>query len=140
MLLVDELSNINEVKGVGTAKERGVRLVSSAHGDLRSLMKNSAMRGMLGGIEQVVLGDVMASRTERGKKSDGAGKLKAVRRSTPIFDIVVELGIERTDPSMCRIVHDVAFAVDSILEGKKYPCEIRWRTEGGFIMSRMSQN
>ena len=36
-----------------TCKQRGVRIIASAHGDLRKLLKNKQLRSLVGGVERV---------------------------------------------------------------------------------------
>jgi stage III sporulation protein SpoIIIAA len=63
VIVIDEIGRAAEVEASKTVKQRGVRLVGSAHGDLRTLVKNAQLRGALemggGGVggheEQVVL-------------------------------------------------------------------------------------
>ena len=119
VMVIDEIGRPSEVEAARTCKQRGVRMVASAHGDLRKLIKNRQLRGLVGGVETVTLGDKMA-------KEEGAGsKLKAVRGGEPTFDAIVEL--ERGRLHCWRVVKDVAGAVDAILEGRQYPVQLRTR-------------
>lgn len=138
ILVVDELSSAVEVKGVGTAKERGVRVISSAHGDLHSLLKNSALRGLLGGMENVTLGDQTVAKALR--EGIAARKVNPVRSGNPISDIIIELGTNENDISQYRIVDNVAEAVDLILQGKKHEYTIRRRAASGHIMLQTCEN
>ena len=119
VMVIDEIGRPSEVEAARTCKQRGVRMVASAHGDLRKLIKNRQLRGLVGGVETVTLGDKMA-------KEEGAGsKLKAVRGGEPTFDAIVEL--ERGRLHCWRVIKDVAGAVDAILEGRQYPVQLRTR-------------
>lgn len=139
VIIADELSDQREVSGAATAKNRGVRLVSSAHGTFRSLVKNSALRGLVGGVERIIMG----ARHDRGSRNRGfqvcrqaeaKEKLKRVRAEDPIFEVIIEMGVVKGDPTACRIVHDSGEAVDDILKGEKYKCEMRRRGEDGRIV------
>ena len=48
-----------------TVKERGVWCIASAHGDLRSLVRNKQLNGLVGGVETVTLGDGQARHEQR---------------------------------------------------------------------------
>lgn len=134
-LVLDELSSDGEVYAAGTAKNRGVRLLASAHGNLRSLVRNHDLRGLIGGVEYVTIGDGLAS-GRGGVFGNGFRKTAPERKRSPIFDCIVELGIVKDDISACRIVTDTRRAVDYILAGKEYEheCEIRRRTPEGSIL------
>ena len=120
VIVVDEIGRKEEVECARGVKNRGVRVIGSGHGDLRSLIKNPATRGLVGGVEQITLGD------EAAKKNHG-NKLVAQRAGPPVFDVVVEL----LDVGKWRVTTDAASAVDSILAGGSYACEIRTRLESG---------
>jgi hypothetical protein len=81
-------------------------MIASAHGDLRKLVANKQLRGLVGGIESVTLGD-MAAKAE-AKKHGGSGlqKVKAQRGGTPTFDIIVEL--RRGEQHEWRIIADAS--------------------------------
>ena len=110
-------------KLAGTVRQRGVRLVASAHGDLRSLVKNTQLRGLVGGVETVLLGDDAAKKTNHGSKT------KAEGGGAPVFDTVIELRPGEYDS--WRVITRVGEAVDAILLGDKYECQRRVRDAGG---------
>jgi stage III sporulation protein SpoIIIAA len=124
IMVIDEIGRSAEVEAARTCKQRGVRMIASAHGDLRKLVKNKQLRGLVGGIESVTLGD-MAAKAE-AKKHGGSGlqKVKAQRGGTPTFDIIVEL--RRGEQHEWRIIADAGRAVDAILEGQ--PMSVQRRT------------
>lgn len=137
IMVIDEIGRPKEVKAARTVKQRGVRIIASAHGDLRKLVKNAELRGLVGGIEQVTMGDAMAKEEakkrqqkleEDGKETGGifsASKTKVQRASEPTFEIIVE--VRRGLYHQCRIIKDSATAVDRILEGREYETEFRCR-------------
>lgn len=103
-----------------TVKQRGVRILASAHGDLRRLLKNRELRGLVGGVESVTLGDLLA-KEEAKKHNGGSGsisKVKAKRGGEPTFDVIVE--VRRGAHHEWLVTLNVADAVDCILEGKPY--------------------
>ena len=57
VIICDEIGRIEEVEAMQTVKERGVRCIASAHGDLRGLVANKQLDGLVGGIETVTVGD-----------------------------------------------------------------------------------
>lgn len=130
VLIVDELSERTEVMGAATARHRGVRMFASAHGDLRGLVRNVALRPLVGGVERVTMGDASCN----GK---AGGKVRLVRGGDAVFEVVVEMGVVGGEVSALRVVHDVNVAVDAILSGEGYECEMRWRAaRSGALLSR----
>jgi len=123
IMVIDEIGRPKEVNAARTVKQRGVRLIASAHGDLRRLLRNSELRGLVGGVESVTLGDAMAKQ-EASRRQAGTGehynisKVKAQRCGEPTFDIVIE--IRRGVHYEWRVTHDVSKAVDAILDGQRY--------------------
>jgi len=140
VLIVDELSAKADVEAVRAAKERGVAVVATAHGDLRSLLRNDGLRGAVGGVTSVTIGDHAAAARHGAAGADGCGggggggdsnplggprKTVAERAGAPLFDVVVEL--EANDPHRCRLIHKVATAVDTVLDGGTYKAMERVR-------------
>jgi hypothetical protein len=101
-----------------------VRLIASAHGDLRKLIKNPKLRGLVGGVETVTLGDMQA-KAEAKKQGGAIQKTKAERTGPPIFDIIVEL--KRGAHDEWRVVMDAGDAVDRILRGEECKAQRRIR-------------
>uniref|UniRef100_K3WXT2 AAA+ ATPase domain-containing protein n=1 Tax=Globisporangium ultimum (strain ATCC 200006 / CBS 805.95 / DAOM BR144) TaxID=431595 RepID=K3WXT2_GLOUD len=116
-LIIDEIGRKAEVNAAGTVRQRGPRLIASGHGDFRSLIRNQDLRGLIGGVQQVTVGDVAM------QKSASKSKLQAERAGAPIFDIIVEL--DHVDRGQCQLIWDVGAAVDSVLSGRGYRCEVR---------------
>lgn len=127
VLVADELSDKGEVFGASTAKLRGVRAISSAHGNLRAVIKNSFLNGLVGGVDKVILSDMVAGPRARDK-------MKTIRVGEPVFDVVVEFGTVKGDPTACRVIRDTATAVDAVLAGTQYACEMRRRGVNGEIL------
>jgi stage III sporulation protein SpoIIIAA len=124
VMIIDEIGRITEVDAAQTCKNRGVRLVASAHGDLRKLLKNPKLRGLVGGVQTTMLGDAMAAL--QAKKSGGDfQKIKAERAGPPTFDMIVELS--RGLHHEWKVVMNTAEAVDNILQGKQYAFQKRVR-------------
>ncbi len=141
VMVIDEIGRPKEVKAASTVKQRGVRMLASAHGDLRKLLKNGDLNGLVGGLETVTLGDMLAKEQAKEKQKRGNGgaggalatgggplkisKTMTKRKSAPVFEIIVE--VSRDSRHDWRIVHDSASAVDRILEGLSYSAELRRR-------------
>jgi len=140
VLIVDELSAKADVEAVREAKERGVAVVATAHGDLRSLLRNDGLRGAVGGVTPVTIGDQAAKQRSGAAGARGCGggggwgdsnplggprKTVAERAGAPLFDVVVELAAN--DPHRCRLIHNVATAVDTVLDGGNYKAVERVR-------------
>eukprot|EP00658_Telonema_sp_P-2_P022172 TRINITY_DN18854_c0_g2_i1.p1 TRINITY_DN18854_c0_g2~~TRINITY_DN18854_c0_g2_i1.p1 ORF type:complete len:175 (-),score=17.51 TRINITY_DN18854_c0_g2_i1:245-769(-) len=127
IMVIDEIGRPSEVEAARTCKQRGVRMIASAHGDLRKLLKNKQLRDLVGGVEVVTLGDAQA-KLEAKRRGGGPGavdKIKAQRGGPPIFDMIVEL--RRGDPHEWRVVLNTAKAVDQIFEGGHYFSQRRTR-------------
>lgn len=115
VIIIDEIGTELEASAACTIAERGVQLVGTAHGNyLNSLIKNPTLSDLVGGIEYVTLGDDEAKRR-------GTQKSVLERRTTPVFDIAIEIH-ERYS----WIIHEnVEQAVDCILQGKDVPIQKR---------------
>lgn len=126
VMVIDEIGRATEVEAARTCKQRGVRLIASAHGDLRKLIKNPKLRGLIGGVENVTLGDVQA-KAEASKHGDHGGiqKVIAQRSGAPTFDVIVEL--RRGASNEWRIVLDAGDAVDRVLQREQYKLQLRTR-------------
>jgi stage III sporulation protein SpoIIIAA len=66
VMVLDEIGRRSEADAAMTCKNRGVRMIASAHGNLRSLVENPELSGTIGGTQNVILGDVNAVRTTSG--------------------------------------------------------------------------
>jgi len=130
VMVIDEVGRTREVEAARTVKQRGVRIIASAHGDLRSLIKNKDLRGLVGSIETVTLGDAAAKeeatrKASKGIPIQGISKTKTQRMGEPTFDVIVE--VTRGKFHEWNIVKDTGKAVDAILDGSNYDVERRSR-------------
>ncbi len=124
VIVIDEIGTELEAAAARTIAERGVQLVATAHGNtLDNLMMNPTLADLIGGIQSVTLSDEEARR-RRTRKSI------LERKAPPTFDVVVEI----QDWERLAVRHDVAEAVDAILEGRFIPPEIRYRDEEGQVL------
>jgi stage III sporulation protein SpoIIIAA len=124
VIVIDEIGRINEVEAARTCKNRGVRLIASAHGDFRQLIKNPKLKCLVGGVEKVTIGDAEA-KAEGAKHGRGMQKTKSERGGPQTFEIIVEL--KRGTHREWTIVLDSADAVDKVLAGEE--CPIQRRTQ-----------
>jgi stage III sporulation protein SpoIIIAA len=123
VIIIDEIGTELEAAAARTIAERGVQLVGTAHGNtLDNLMLNPTLADLVGGIQSVTLGDEEARRR-------GTRKSILERKAPPTFDVVVEI----QDWERLVVRHDVAEAVDAILEGRIVGPEIRYRDEEGEV-------
>lgn len=67
-----------------TVCQRSPRIIASADGDLRALLQNPDLKGLVGGLQQVTVGDAAA-------KVCNKSKIQTQRAGNPIFDVIVEL-------------------------------------------------
>ncbi len=124
VIVIDEIGTELEAAAARTIAERGVQLVATAHGNtLDNLMMNPTLADLIGGIQSVTLSDEEARR-RRTRKSI------LERKAPPTFDVVVEI----QDWERVAVRHDVAEAVDAILEGRFIPPEIRYQDEEGQVL------
>ena len=125
IMVIDEIGRSTEVNAAKTSKNRGVRMIASAHGNLRSLVKNRDLVGLIGGLETVTLGDREAKEIAEKKGFQEVRKLKTQRASEPIFDIIIEL--RKGMYNEWLITTDSATAVDRIINGENYIAQRRIR-------------
>jgi stage III sporulation protein SpoIIIAA len=125
IMVIDEIGRKNEAEAAQTSKNRGVRMIASAHGDMRSLLKNKDIRGLIGGIETVTLGDEEARALQKKKGLKELRKQVTARAGPPVFDIIIEL--HRGKLHEWNIIMNSAQAVDDILLGDKYNVQKRVR-------------
>jgi stage III sporulation protein SpoIIIAA len=152
VMVIDEIVRSAEVEAARTCKQRGVRMIASTHGDFRKLIKNNQLRGLIGGIDTVTLGDKEAQNEwitkqrhdgtdndhHQRSSSSSLNKLKAQRCGEPVFDIIVEL--RKGMHHEWNIIMNVADAVDKVLEGYKYTCEVRERDpSSGQLYAKLEQ-
>mmetsp|Transcript_49006 Transcript_49006/g.118703 ORF Transcript_49006/g.118703 Transcript_49006/m.118703 type:complete len:519 (+) Transcript_49006:740-2296(+) len=124
VMVIDEIGRPKEVQAARTVKQRGVRMIASAHGSFRKLLKNKDLNGLIGGIEHVTMGDEMA-KEEAKRKQKPISKTKVQRGSEPTFEVVVE--VQRGLRNEWRVIADSARAVDQILDGLEYKAQLRIR-------------
>ena len=107
-----------------------------SRGALRKLVKNTSLKRLVGGVEQVILGDMQAKAEARrhGLPSGSVEKLKAQRAGPPVFETIVE--VRRGALNEWRVVTDAGDAVDRILDSAKYRFQIRTRnpSTGDFFL------
>ncbi len=120
VMVIDEIGRAAEVEAARTVKQRGVRMVASAHGSFRQLMKNRELRGLLGGVEQVIR---------------PGGHLDHVRGGEPTFDVVVE--VTRAHRDVWTVVLDAAEAADRVLNGETFRTQRRQIDARGLLSLEM---
>lgn len=137
VMVIDEIGRKREVEAAQTSKNRGVRMIASAHGDLRSLMKNKDIRGLIGGLETVTLGDGEAKDLQKKTGAKTLQKQLTTRAAVPIFDTIIEL--KRGRLNEWHVIPDAAKAVDDILLGEKYEIQKRLRcvNSGNIFVERI---
>jgi stage III sporulation protein SpoIIIAA len=132
VMVIDEIGREAEVTAALTCKERGVRMVASAHGNLAGLVRNSTLCDLVGGVDIVTVGDMAAKKDAKRRGQNGTGiasKLKAQRRGPPIFDVIIE--VKRGYLHEWHVVLHSATAVDSILSDGTYETQARFRENNG---------
>jgi hypothetical protein len=85
---------------------------------------------MVGGVEQVILGDMAAAKND--PSSSAPRKLIAQRAGPPTFDVIVE--VQRGCINEWNVTLDAADAVDKVLNGDTYEAQRRTRLKDGSAM------
>jgi len=107
VIVIDEIGTRQEAQAAKTIAQRGVVLVGTAHGvTINSILKNSDLVLLLGGLQQVILSDKSIKQGEK--------KVKLERAGAPTFDIIVEIHKKNE----YQIIWNVKSAVDDLLSGK----------------------
>ncbi len=108
VIIVDEIGTAAEAMAARTIAERGVQLISTAHGNtLENVLRNPTLSDLVGGVQTVTLGDEEA-------RLRGTQKTISERKAPPTFNAVVEI-VNHTEV----IVHtDTANAVDQLLRNR----------------------
>lgn len=107
VIVIDEISTMEEAMAAQTIAERGVILVATAHGkDLESIVRNPPLSLLVGDPQAVTLSDEEAKRRKTQKSV-----LERSKEAT--FSIAVEIVSHHS----VVIHHQVNAAVDSILRG-----------------------
>jgi hypothetical protein len=142
IIIVDELSEADDVRAARSICQRGVALVATAHaGSLSALLANPELNPLVGGLHEVILSDtaVQQLRHQRGGQRRGGAfrraegsKTRQERRGPPMFRYVVEL----VNATEWRIHWDVAASVDALLNEQQPETEVR-RLVRGRLLSRM---
>jgi stage III sporulation protein SpoIIIAA len=138
IMVIDEIGRPAEVEAARTCKQRGVRMIASAHGDLRKLVKNKQLRSLVGGVQSVTLGDAAAAKEANKHGGGGLQKTKAERAGPPTFDIIVER--RRGEQHEWRVILDVGKAVDAILEGQQFSTQRRARDAASGVVELTLQS
>ncbi|ORZ36096.1 hypothetical protein BCR44DRAFT_59117 [Catenaria anguillulae PL171] len=116
IVCIDEISDAKEVAAARSVATRVQAMVATAHGDLESILRNSVMRDLVGGLQTATVGDARA-------KELGGRKNVTTRARDSLFTTVVEL-VSRTEVRVFRNVNQV---VDDILHPRGFPwAERRW--------------
>ena len=123
VIVIDEIGSEQEAWAARTIAERGVQLVGTAHGHrLANLIKNPALRDLIGGLQAVTLGDEEARRR-------GSQKTVQERCAPPTFPLAVEMHSRD-----CWHVHwDVARTVDALLRDRPVQSQVRRLDERGVL-------
>ena len=123
VIVIDEIGSEQEAWAARTIAERGVQLVGTAHGhQLANLIKNPALRDLIGGLQAVTLGDEEARRR-------GSQKTVQERCASPTFPLAVEMHSRD-----CWHVHwNVARTVDALLRDRPVQPQVRRLDERGVL-------
>jgi len=123
VLVIDEIGVVKECQAAREISRRGVQLIATAHGKtLTDVVEDPVLSNLVGGTQAVILGDHLVSTRKRPAHQDLRPKKTVMeRKGKPSFDVIVEM----TNRNGWIVYHDVAHAVDTILDGDYAPCEQR---------------
>ncbi|KAI8470498.1 MAG: hypothetical protein J3K34DRAFT_385264 [Monoraphidium minutum] len=124
VVVIDEIGTEAECSAARTIAQRGVQLIATAHGnELENVVKNPALADLVGGIQNVTLGDDEAKRR-------GVQKSIQERAAPATFDVAVEM-LER---GRWHVHPDVGAAVDAMLAGQHPGGQARERAADGSVL------
>ncbi len=119
VIIVDEIGTVAEAMAARTIAERGVQLISTAHGNtLDNVLRNPTLSDLVGGVQTVTLGDEEA-------RLRGTQKTISERKAPPTYNAVVEI----VDHDQVIVHTDTAKAVDALLRGRE-PGGVRRTPQG----------
>ncbi|XP_058095689.1 protein SEEDLING PLASTID DEVELOPMENT 1 isoform X1 [Magnolia sinica] len=122
VIVIDEISTKLEAVAASTIAQRGIQLVSTAHGvTIENLIMNPSLEMLVGGIQSVTLGDEEASRR-------GVQKTVLERRGPSTFTCGVEI-ISKTE---LRVHRSLEATVDALLSGRSPNFEVCKINSQGF--------
>jgi stage III sporulation protein SpoIIIAA len=120
VVVIDEVSTIEESYAAQTISQRGVQILATAHGNtLFDIIRNKQLSEMVGGVDKVTLSDDTAARR-------GTQKTVQERIGDPPFDCVVE--IHAFDEVAVHL--STADAVDALLADRQVQPELRRVIDG----------
>jgi len=119
VIVVDEITNLDEAQAAQTIAQRGIRIIATAHGGFTNVLKNPILAALFGGIETVTYGDAHAKRTTAGKKT------QLERVGAPTFGTCVQV----VSPNHIEIYKSTECCVDELLA--LHPCIAQVRKKKG---------
>ncbi|XP_078170323.1 P-loop containing nucleoside triphosphate hydrolases superfamily protein [Carex rostrata] len=115
VIVIDEIGTKLEALAASTIAQRGIQLVATAHGvTIENLVMNPSLETLVGGIQNVTLGDEEATRR-------GVQKTVLERRGPSTFTCGVEI-VSKTE---LRVHPSLETTVDALLLGKAPYYEVR---------------
>jgi len=108
VVIIDEISTVQEAEAARSIAQRGVQLLATAHGnELEDILNNPPLASLVGGVNIVTLSDELAK--QRGLNS----KTVLERKHDPTFDVIVEI----IDYNTIAVHPSTTDAVDAMLSG-----------------------
>lgn len=116
-LLVDEIGNHNEVHALLDVTQRGINILTTAHGkNIFSLYQNPVLNKLLGDFQHVILSSSEVREKNKNNKTTHEKKGKSC------FHTIVEV----KKPGIIVVINDIDKAIDSLLSKHEYPIELRY--------------
>ncbi|KAI8585792.1 hypothetical protein BDZ88DRAFT_431444 [Geranomyces variabilis] len=126
VLIIDEIGSKVEAEALRAAKQAGVTVIATCHGDLPQFVRNRALSDLAGRITVSILGDTMA-----GSAGAAFRKVKEEREEPPVFDTLVE--VEAIN--QWAIYHHLESVIDTLLAKGEKLVEIRRITADGTLVT-----
>ncbi|OQR84338.1 hypothetical protein THRCLA_23084 [Thraustotheca clavata] len=118
IMVIDEIGRPNAVEAARKSKQRGMRVIATAYGDLRKLLKNEPLRSLVDG----------GAGFARYQKANCDRSIDAgMHCDQAIFEVIIEL--RRGHYDTWKITLDSARAVHDILAGQEYQVQLRRRSK-----------
>lgn len=125
VIIIDEISRKAEAEACSYIKERGVRLIATAHAaNLKGLIANKQINDVIGKVDSAAVKD-------SNKEDNGNRKFTVERIYDSTFNIIVEI----VDFNKVNIYRDPSDSVDKILRGQEVVPEQRFLNSSGEVVT-----
>ena len=119
IIVIDEIGTELEALTISMIAEKGIKMIATTHGScLESLIKNTSLNNLIGGIEYVTLSDEEAKRRK-------IQKTILERKTYPAFQTAIEIN----EQNLWTIHEDIKNSIDLLLRQNFSKKQVRQSTE-----------